>query len=582
MNDKKSNQLKDKLWESDARFKAAFESAKDCILIWDKDYNYLYANRAAIDHVGTTPDKVIGKNIRDGLGHIPDFMHLWMGRIDQVFETAKVLEFQDKTTMQESLLYSESILTPIFKSDGSVSAVCVVYRDITERKQDEDILKRQRDFSESIINTSNAIIVGLDKNHKIQLFNEGAEKITGYQKTEMIDKDWFHMFFPSDIADEMIGVWDEAWGVNYHTYENPILTKNGDQRIISWQSTGMYEGDEENHLLISIGEDITESKQAEEKLKESEERYRLMATNTLDTIWTNDLEFNVIFINDAVFNLLGYTSDEFIGLNADVFTTSESMKVVRNEAEKICVEFKEGNNIRSRFEIQQIRKDGAIIDVEIRVNPYIDEEGKFVGYQGSSVDITDRKRAEEKLRESDAQLRNIFENSTSLYYAHTPDHKLRYLSPQVKEMLGYTVAEAKVKWTELATENPMNASGFQHTVRAIETCRRQPPYELELVRKDGRKINVEVREFPLVENGKTTAIVGSLMDITARKAAEAEILKLKDGLEKEVGEKTIELKEKIGHLERFYNATIDRELRMKELYDENEKLKKELKKKNER
>ncbi|MHC4232895.1 MAG: PAS domain-containing protein, partial [Planctomycetota bacterium] len=61
------------------------ESSQDCILVWDKDYNYLYANQAAIDHVNTTRDKVIGKNMRDGLGHIPDFMHLWMSRVDEVF-----------------------------------------------------------------------------------------------------------------------------------------------------------------------------------------------------------------------------------------------------------------------------------------------------------------------------------------------------------------------------------------------------------------------------------------------------------------------------------------------------------------
>ena len=215
MDKKNSDELLEKLKESEKRFKAAFDSAKDCILIWDKDYNYLYANAAAIEHVGTTADKVIGKNIRDGLGHIPDFMHLWMSRIDQVFETSKVLKFQDKTMMKESLMYSESILTPILKSDGSVSAVCCVYRDITERKQDEEILKRQRDFSESIINTSNAIIVGLDKDHRIQLFNEGAEKITGYRKEEMIDKDWFHIFLTPEIVDDVINVWDDAWGTKY-------------------------------------------------------------------------------------------------------------------------------------------------------------------------------------------------------------------------------------------------------------------------------------------------------------------------------------------------------------------------------
>ncbi len=126
-----------KLQDSEEKFRAAFESAQDCILIWDKDYNYVYANQAAINHVGTTRDKVIGKNIRDGLGHIPDFMHLWMDRIDQVFETEKGCLVQDETTIKDKHYFTESVITPICKEDGKVTAVCVVYRDVTERKQAE-------------------------------------------------------------------------------------------------------------------------------------------------------------------------------------------------------------------------------------------------------------------------------------------------------------------------------------------------------------------------------------------------------------------------------------------------------------
>ncbi|MBU0988998.1 MAG: PAS domain-containing protein, partial [Proteobacteria bacterium] len=65
--------------QSEERFRSIVESTTDCILVWDREYNYIYANQAAIDHVGTTRDKVIGKNIYDGLGHIPEFTDLWKG-----------------------------------------------------------------------------------------------------------------------------------------------------------------------------------------------------------------------------------------------------------------------------------------------------------------------------------------------------------------------------------------------------------------------------------------------------------------------------------------------------------------------
>ncbi len=130
---------------------------------------------------------------------------------------------------------------------------------------------------------------------------------------------------------------------------------------------------------------------------------------------------------------------------------------------------------------------------------------------------------EKKLEKSEEKLRNIFENSTSLFYSFTPEHVVTYLSPQVKDILGYTPEEAMIKWTELASDNPINEVGYNYTVKAIETGKPQPAYELELVKKDGTKIWVELREGPVVKNGKTVAIVGTLTDITDRKKAMTEL-----------------------------------------------------------
>jgi two-component system, cell cycle sensor histidine kinase and response regulator CckA len=135
-------------------------------------------------------------------------------------------------------------------------------------------------------------------------------------------------------------------------------------------------------------------------------------------------------------------------------------------------------------------------------------------------DITERVRAEGELRESEERLRGIVENSTNLFFSHTPDHVLTYLSPQVKEILGYTQEEALIKWTQLASDDPINEIGLAQTARAIETGEAQPPYELELVHSSGERIRVEVREAPLVVDGRTVSIVGALTDITERVRAE--------------------------------------------------------------
>ncbi|MEJ2471891.1 MAG: PAS domain S-box protein [Desulfuromonadales bacterium] len=124
----------------------------------------------------------------------------------------------------------------------------------------------------------------------------------------------------------------------------------------------------------------------------------------------------------------------------------------------------------------------------------------------------DRNIAEETLR-------IIVENSTNLFYIHTPDHVLTYVSPQSQQYFDCIPEEALVHWTDFITDHPINQSAIEITQRAIDTCERQPPYEVECMGRKGRKIWVEVNETPIVENGKTVAIVGSLTDITERKLA---------------------------------------------------------------
>ena len=133
----------------------------------------------------------------------------------------------------------------------------------------------------------------------------------------------------------------------------------------------------------------------------------------------------------------------------------------------------------------------------------------------------ERQIAIKTLAESETKLKNIVEHSTNLFYAHDINHVIQYVSPQIKDLLGYEVQEALIKkWTEFASDNPINEIAFQKTIRAIETGEPQSPYELELVHKSGKKIHVEVRERPVLENGRTVAIVGALHDITERKKAE--------------------------------------------------------------
>ncbi|HHD82847.1 MAG TPA: PAS domain S-box protein [Bacteroidetes bacterium] len=81
--------------------------------------------------------------------------------------------------------------------------------------------------------------------------NPAFEQILGYKAKEIYNKDWFNIFFKPELVDEMNSIWSSAWGAKSHSYNNPILNKAGEERIISWQTSGFYEEeDEKKHLLL--------------------------------------------------------------------------------------------------------------------------------------------------------------------------------------------------------------------------------------------------------------------------------------------------------------------------------------------
>ncbi len=179
-------------------------------------------------------------------------------------------------------------------------------------------------------------------------------------------------------------------------------------------------------------------------------------------------------------------------------------------------------------------------------HPRILENGDKL-WTGILYDITEQKNNELAIKQSEIQLRNIFNHSTNMFYSHDTNHVIQYVSPQVKSVLGYEVDEAKIKWTQFTTDHPINELGYRETNLAIKTGIARQPFELELLHKSGKKVWVEVREAPVVENGKTVAIVGSLNDITERKLTEISLQQQKEEIEVQ-SEEYLQLNEELQQL----------------------------------
>ena len=148
------------------------------------------------------------------------------------------------------------------------------------------------------------------------------------------------------------------------------------------------------------------------------------------------------------------------------------------------------------------------------------------------TEAEERKNAEEALQENEKKLRTIIEYSNQLFYLHDTEHVLSYISPTSKVLLEYTPEEIMIKWTELATDNPINQKGVEITEKAIKTGEKQKPYLLELKKKDHTLALFQVNESPVKDaNGKVVGISGALTDVTEQTQAAEEKKKLEDQLQ---------------------------------------------------
>ena len=151
--------------------------------------------------------------------------------------------------------------------DGKVIKVKGIFQDISAFKESQLSLEKSREYIDYLIQTSNAMLVVLDKNGNLIQINPAAEKITGYSKDELFGKNWFELIAPKERYPQ---VWNEFERLRERgvpkNFENPILTKTGEERFIVWQNSEVFvEGEVEN--IISFGIDITDRKNAEEKLE---------------------------------------------------------------------------------------------------------------------------------------------------------------------------------------------------------------------------------------------------------------------------------------------------------------------------
>jgi PAS domain S-box-containing protein len=404
------------------------------------------------------------------------------------------------------------------------------HMDITERKQAEEALRQERNRAQKLLDIAGVMFVALDAKGEVTLVNQKGSTVLGYEQKEIIGKNWFGNFLPVRIKDQTKTVFNRLMAgkiepIEY--YENPVLTKIGEERIIAWHNTILKDDEGRISGTLSSGEDITKRKLAEEVLKESEEKFRSALMGLPIMVNAVDQNGTIVFWNKKCEEITGYTAAEMIGNRNAMELIYPDREYLETELQK----WKAKNYQLKNAELILRAKDGSAKAV-IWTNPDFSTP-QWIWAVG--VDITKQKRTDVALQEA----YNIINRSPTVAFLwkNAEGWPVEFVSDNVNGFFGYKAEEftsGKISYAEVVHPYDLERVGKEVTIFSGEQGREKfthDPYRI--VTKEGAIKWLEDMTFiRRDEKGDITHYEGIVLDISERVKAEDEKERLQDKLQR--------------------------------------------------
>ena len=506
------------LHESEERFRQLAEHLEDVVWIADRELTrVLYINPAY--------EKIFGRSSQSLYTNLPS----WLKAVhpddrDLVKQMLKQQRNGEYVPIEYRIVRPDGSIRwilrrafPIRDQNGDIYRVAGVGQDITERKRVQDELRKSEEELRLFNLATNDMFWNWDFSTGNVVRSTGFKRVFSYAEFEIEPSiNWWDDRLHPEDRQKVIDAFQTAVQGDEKTctYEYRFRRRDGSYATIS--DRAFIVRDELGNAVRAIGAmtDITKRKEAEEALRESEERYRDLVENSRELICTHDLNGLVLSANPATAVALGYELDEYVG-----------KKTIRD----ILIP-----EVRHQFDeyMARLRRDGATSGLmlvktksgETRMWEYYNSlrtEGVTEPVvRGMARDITEEHRARKALRQSEERYRELFENSRDAIYLH--DMSGRYLSVNsaAEELSGYSRDEILGKnFTDFVSAEfiPEIRENF---VKKLGT-EGATMYEVEIIRKGGKRVPVEVSSRMLYKGDVPVGVQGTIRDISERKNTQA-------------------------------------------------------------
>jgi PAS domain S-box-containing protein len=504
-------------------YKLISENAADVIWLWDLAADRCVYMSPSVHHLsGFSPEETLALPVEqmmspDSYRMIAAEMSRRIAELESGNESARIGTNEIAYLCKDGTAVATETVTKLLSDEnGAVRHVLGISRDITERKRMEDDLRKSEEKFLKAFRSSPAVtlLTDLDNGYRLTDVNGSFERVTGYRREEAIGRTTAELRLWADPAE-----FDEAMDTlrtkgRIHDHEYHFRTRNGDL-LTGLISAEVIELAGHNCALTTVI-DITERKAAEQALKRSENKFASVFRSSPVAKSINDLENDGRFVevNEAFERITGYRRDEVIGRTV----TELGMWSDPNVRQEVYGRLRTDGYVRN-FEHWFRKKNGDLGAGLLFIEP-LDISGR-AHIIVANVEITDRKRAVEALRESEERFRSLFENATVGIYRTTPGGLIELANPTLVKMLGYESV------SELAERN-LEGAGFEPEYprsvfrSALEVRGMIRGVESVWTRADGSQLCVrESARCVKDAAGSTQFHEGIVEDVTDRKRAEA-------------------------------------------------------------
>jgi diguanylate cyclase (GGDEF)-like protein/PAS domain S-box-containing protein len=509
-------QAEEELRKSEARNRAIVEAYPDLMFRVNRDGEYLDFQTNDDNKLYVRREKIIGNNIRDTLPS--DVAAGALRHLDRALETGSMQFYEYQLPMSEGLRDFEAR----FVATDEDEALCII-RDVTQRKALEEALRESEERFRTIFEQTAVGVSIADPQRRLLETNAAYQEMTGYSEEELFNKPIAEISHPDDVpADDELHRELLSGRVERYQREKRYIRKDGEIVWVILTVSAVRDAEGRPRFLIGVVEDITERKRAEERLRESEERFRQLFEQSVDTLLVHDEEGRILDCNSEACRTLVYTREELLSLRIKDIANGLLSEEEKREREKA------GGTLWQRVVRgepippvvvhygEHIRKDGTTFPIEVHVGS-VDYEGRR-RILASVHDISERREAERRLQESEQRYRSLFDHNPDAVYSFDLEGNFLTANAACEKVAGYAIEELlQMSFIPLIVPEDL-----ERTLQGFERAASGEPqnYEIAITHKDGHRVELNVTNLPILVAGEIVGVYGIAKDITERKRYE--------------------------------------------------------------